>query len=221
MKKFLLAGLCFCCLFAFTGCQKSVEALVKENMSEITNSYYWVENNDFSVSVSVGSRENPYLIDGIHHAIVDFSLIIFKDKTFTLKDKEIKCNVYVNDQISEVKLEYNPISYAYMVDLGFAINEKDSVVFEYEGQKESLKLISNDFQITSTKALEMSCQRFAELIERYTAGRVLRGECYLKVLGLKGDDNNLFWCFTFVGNDNKSFNLIISTKDGSVLASDF
>ena len=67
----------------------------------------------------------------------------------------------------------------------------------------------------------MSCQRFAELIERYTAGRVLRGECYLKVLGLKGDDNNLFWCFTFVGNDNKSFNLIISTKDGSVLASDF
>lgn len=221
MKKFLLAGLCFCCLFAFTGCQKSTEALVKENMSEITNSYYFAENFDFSISLSVGKRENPYLIDGIHHAVVDFSLIIFKDKTFTIKDKTLNCVININEQPCEVVLEYNPISYSYMADLGFSINEKDKVEFEYGNQKLDLPLISNNFTISTKQALEMSCERFQELIKSYTSGSVLKGECYLKILGLKGDDNNLFWCFTFVGNDNKSFNLIISTQDGSVLASDF
>ena len=108
-----------------------------------------------------------------------------------------------------------------MTDLGFAIKEGEKVVFELKEQRLELSLKSKDFNISGSEALKVSCEKFKDLLNRYTSGNSLKGECYLKILGLKGDDNNLFWCFTFVGSDNKSFNLIISIQDGSVLVSDF
>lgn len=221
MKKFLIASAMICLAFVCTGCHRSTESLVKANMSEITENYYFVENSQFSLSISVGKRENPYLIDGNHRGIVDFSLVIFKDKTFELKDKTLPIKIEIAGQICEVMLEYNPISCAYMADLGFAIGKKEEVVFVWQDEKILCPLISENFEISCPEALKLSSNKFDELIQKYATGSSLKGECYLKILGLKGDDNNLFWCFTFVGEDNRSYNLIISITDGSILASDF
>lgn len=218
MKKicFLLIILC---LPLLNGCQNSLQNLVKNNMSEITEDYYFFENQDFSLSVSVGERENPYLIDGIHHATVDFSLIILKDKNLSLTSNTLACKVFIDKVESEIILEYNPISNAYMADLGYTINKGEELEFEIKGARFACPLISQDFTISSKEALMVSIDQFKELLERNISNNNLNGECYLKILWLKGED--LFWCFTFVGRDYKSYNLIISIRDGSILASDF
>ncbi len=220
MKKFAFL-LIILCLPLLNGCQTSTQNLVKNNMSEITEDYYLFENQDFSLSVSVGRRENPYLIDGIHHDTVDFSLITLKDKNLALTAKEIECKVFINNLESKIILEYNPIANAYMGDLGFAIKKDQNLEFEINNFKFSCPLISQNFLISWQDALNSSIEKFKELLEKNISNNTLNGECYLKILGLKGDDDNLFWCFTFVGRDYKSYNLIISIKDGSILASDF
>ena len=221
MKKLLLCLMFVCLIFTLTGCQKSTSRLVEDNMSEITYDYYFAENSNFSVSISVGKRENPYLIDGIHHANVDFSLITFKDKTFSIKDRTIDCQIVIDGKPLDITLEYNPIGNAFMADLGFKIKTNENVDFVYNDTSLNIPLASQDFGISSSEALDISCQRFEELIKKYTTKNTLQGECYLKILGLRGDDNNIFWCFTFVGRDNKSYNLIINIASGSILASDF
>lgn len=221
MKKFLIAILLLSTSFAFAGCQKSQQSLVKANMSEITYSYFYAENSSFSVSISVGQRENPYLIDGVHHAVVDFSLIVLKDKTNEVKDKETSCNLFVQGQKQEIKLIYNPIAKAYMFDLGYSLDEEDDVAIEFLNQKLDIQLASNNFEISAKEAIAVACKQFKDVLKSYTKAGKLFGECYLKVLGEQDEDiQSLFWCFSFVGQDNKSFNIIISVFDGSILASD-
>ena len=221
MKKFLVALLLLSASFAFVGCQKSEQSLVKANMREITKTYYYAENDSFSVSISVGQRENPYLVDGVHHDTVDFSLIILKDKTNSEKEKETNCKLIVNGQSQDLKLVYNPIAKAFMFDLGYLLEDKDEVAIEFLGGQQNIPIVSKDFEISSSQAISVACKQFAEVLKNYTKAGKLFGECYLKVLGEQDENSqSLFWCFSFVGQDNKSFNIIISVFDGTILASD-
>ncbi len=222
MKKFLIALVFVVFSCVLTACSKSPDDLINKAMSEVTYRYFSYENDDFSLSISVGKRENPYFVDGVHHDTVDFSLIVFKDKQFKLTENSLVCQLIIAGQNNEITLEYNPIADAYMYDLGYEIKNNDKVDFFYNGKIYETTLLSESFGISTTKAIEIASKEFNDLIKKYTSNNKLQGECYLKVLGERGNRNSdqLFWCFTFVANDNTSYNLIVSVEDGIILASD-
>lgn len=214
MKKLLLGLLILIVPLIFTACGNANENLVKNNMSEITQNYFYGENDDFCLSLSVGKREEPYLLDGVSQNKVDFSLIIFKDKTNLLNKTLIEAQIIIDGKVEDVLLQFNPFSNSYMYDLGYKVDGE--IEFEFNEQK--IKLDKINFDIDEQKAVEISCKTFENLIENYKNNGKLFAECYLKVLGDK--QGGLYWCFTLVGRDNKSFNLILSTIDGKVVASD-
>ena len=166
MKKLFLAFVLILSSVAFVGCQKSNISLVKANMSEMTTNYFYGENEKFSVSISVGGRENNYLVDGVHHEVVDFSLIVFKDKTNKIKDKELQCNLIINEEESSLKLVYNPIANAFMFDLGYELSQRDKICLVYNTELLNVNLISDNFEISHDQAIEKSCQNFETIISK-------------------------------------------------------
>ena len=215
MKRILIFLFLFIFPIALTACGNANENLIKNNMSEITQDYFFGENDNYSVSLSCGKREEPYLLNGKSEKKVDFSLIVLKDKHQLLNKNFVEANFINNGENVNICLQYNPFNNCYMYDLGYKVSKE----MAFQLNAEIIQFEKINFNIDSQNAIKISCKMFEDLIENYKTDGKLYAEFYLKVLGDKQGDN-LYWCFTIIGQDDKCFNLILSTNDGKVVASD-
>lgn len=211
MKKYFAFLFILILPLALTGCRDNS---LKNLMSEVTNDYYFADCELYSLSISVGKRENPYLIDGIHNNVVDFSLITLKIKENLANANGLSCKLIVDEKEHNVMLVYNPVANAYMFDLGFALSSKAEIKFDYSGICAEPQLISKDFKVSSSEAIKI-----AQNMLRQNKEIMSQGEGYLKVVCENGKAP-MFWYFSYVSANNKSYNIIISVEDGSILASD-
>lgn len=211
MKKIAL-GLMFLFIpLIFVGCGSN-QAMIEENMAEITDIYFSAESGSNRASISVGKRENPYIIDGVCQKSCDFSLIVLNLEE-SLTDKIIAAKIYINGTESDITLDINPISQSYMLDLGYALKGDDEVKLSYNDLEFEFKNSSKDFAVSQEEALSVAKTQLSGEISRYTKGNSFEGECYLKVLSLAPDFEELFWVFTIEGRDGKTYNIIISVDD--------
>ena len=224
MKKKMLFALVLTLIivslgFALFGCGTSVLTYMNENMSEITNVYFYGECKDFYVSISSGEREEPYLIDGKHDKNVDFALLTVKLNKDTQK-KVIKVNLSINGENKTYQLiRRGDVENTFMTDLEIKVCDDDEIEFEYDETKFFMKNESKDFAIDSKKAIQIACEQFSNKITECKKWKNLNSEGYLRVLDKKANNfEDLFWCFTIVNINQKSYSIIISTIDGSVMA---
>ncbi len=218
MKNKIKYSLCSMLLFApllLSGCGED-SARLEDNMAEETSIYFSAQADGHRASISVGERENPYIIDGYCQEKCDFSLIVV-DFDSSLNDRVIDAKLVVNDKESNIVLDLNPISHSYMVDLGYKLDGEDQVKLICQNSEFTFSNIGKDFAISKDEALEIAKKELSDEIAAYSKGKTFEGECYLKVLGETGDFDKLFWCFTIEGRDGKTYNVIISVDDGSVV----
>lgn len=216
MKKILLTLTILLMPILMFGCQKTIT--LEDSMSEITKIYFTAENNDIIANISVGEREEDYIIDGKHTKNVDFSLIAIKFNNL-LAENMIEAEIIINNVSTKIQLDLNPANHYYMADLGYALNGNDQIQFNYK--EYSLNFVKSDFQIDYSQALEIAKSELGEKINKYFNGKNFAGEGYLKVLTHQDEENEqLFWVFTVVGNDNAKNNVVIGVNDGKVLVSD-
>ena len=207
MKKYLLCFVFIFTLFGFFGCQKNS---IKNNMSEKTEIYFFARCGAGKGSISVGKREQPYIINGTHTKNVDFSLIILKfNKIF---EKEIEAEINVNKKKDKIILELNPLNSSYMMDLGYALNKDDEISISFQEYTFDFENIGNDFQVDSAKAIEIGQKHFEDVITNLTSKNSFNGECYLKVM-TRDDEEKLYWLFTIVDTKGNEYNLIINVTD--------
>lgn len=200
------------------GCGKSTLQFVKENMSEQTDVYYFGENDKFYCSISSGKREETYLMDGRSGKNVDFALVRF-DLSTPRANKILKAKVSIDEVEKEVELEINSLEREYLCDLCQHLSGAEKISIEFEGQKQDLQNLSKDFSVDSEKALEIASKEMSDNILKVKSYNVLNAECYLSVMDKKANNfDQIYWCFTVLNVNNESFSIIISTKDGSVLA---
>lgn len=217
MKKLIMCLMFLLLPMMLIGCSQ-VKIGVEESMSEITHTYFAGRNGDDRASISVGKREEPYKIDGIHNKELDFSLI-----TLSLaqpkEDNTLKATLTVNGKDSEILLDLHPVYHSYMVDIGYCLKDNDEVKLTFGNKVIVFSNISKDFAINYEKALEIAQNTLIDEISDRTNNDILEGECYLQVLNeISPNFDDMFWCFTLVGKDKKVFRVIISVVDGSILA---
>ena len=213
-KMFLLIFSLLFCSFFLISCKNNQK--IEENISEITKIYFYGENNDgdLKCSISVGQREDPYKVDGIHNPTCDFSLISLNSKVY--QGEQIDVSIFLDDICYKLVLYFNPVSNVYINDLGFAIEGNDAVYIEVNGKNFNLYNLSNDFKIGYTDAINISVDKLQnELSSLFDNGKFL-GECYLKILSNPNSDK-LFWLFTVQTRHVDSINLIISIDTGEII----
>lgn len=221
MKKiFILSTLIissFLVFIAFSSCKK---VDIKDSISEITKIYFKGESEHEGIngSISVGQRENPYIVDGIHQKLCDFSLVELYINSVI--EDEIYVNITINNKKTQLKLFYNSMNASYVNDLGYKLNENDEIIIEYQDQKVVFTNISKDFFIDYNKALEIANDRLSEEIKKLYDNNIFQGECYLKILkGQREDFGKLFWYYNIFTIKGENFNVVISVENGEVVIS--
>ena len=116
MKKKILCLTCILCfaMLALYGCGKTTLDFVQENMAEMTNVYYYGENDDFYCSLSLGQRENPYLLNGKCEKVVDFALlsVVFEE---TPSSSVVEVEVDIDGQKCQKELEKNSLNQSWWI----------------------------------------------------------------------------------------------------------
>ncbi len=208
-------------VFAFVGlsaCGIDADKLVENNMAEVTNVYYYGEDDDCYVTLSVGEREEEYLLDGRCGQLTDFALLVLAFHN-PVQQNVIKANVLIDDALVDVELELNENNGKFMCDMEKKFSGREKVEIEFDEKRIVLDAISNSFLIDSDKAIEIACQEFDQLLQPLTKSNKLLGEGYLRVLDKKANNfDGVFWCFTLLDRSGNSWSVIISTEDGSILA---
>lgn len=219
MKKLFF---CFALLLLpllFAGCNGQTLG-VEESMSEITNVYFQGFNGNDRASISVGLREEPYILNGYHGQDCEFSLIVLSISD-NMEENVLNATLTINGEESQVELEFNPLANAYMQDLGYNLQPDDQVSLTYGNKIINFSNVSQDFAVSSEEAIDIAKMKLIDEISDLTNNGNFEGECYLKVLGESGSDfRQLFWAFSIVSRDGQTYNVIISASDGSVLAGD-
>lgn len=219
MKKifvFLLITICSVLLF---GCQP--KSNINDYFSEITRVYYNGTSSDgkMSGSISVGEREEPYIVDGKHNKLCDFSLLVLSFR-FRIDANEISVNFQSGANEKTVTLEFNPLNNTYMTDLGYALEEGQTYSINYENYSFIFEKVNDGFSLDFQEAINKSIDVLGDKIQNYYNGNNFLGECYLKILSKPdGYFKDLYWVFTIVGQDDKSNNVILDIKDGSLVIS--
>lgn len=209
MKKRTLLFLLLPCII-LCGCQARID--LYHYMSEITKLYFSGRNEFMDISISVGEREEEYVIDGKSGTNTDFSLVTIKFSQSKLEE-EITVNVVRNGVEEGLVMYYNPMTGAYINDLGYALEERDEISLSYDGSEVSLEL--ENFAVGYDEAVRISKQELAEEIKSNVKNGELNGECYLKVLSSR-DNQEMFWLFTLVNPKDETFNLLINVQTGEI-----
>ncbi len=193
------------------GCAKQDN--IKENMSEITDLYFVGEANGDYASISVGKREEPYIKDGISQKKCDFALVCLNLSNNIYENMRLSAVIKINEEKHNVLLEL--VGGSYMFDLERTLKSEDKILLSYGENTINFVNKGVEFGIDQEKALEIGQKELKTQIDHYTK----RGfEAYLRVLGKENPEfNELFWCFTLVGRDEKVYNCIFSVKDGTII----
>lgn len=215
MKKFSLLLIILLCPIVLFGCTLG-SSKIEDYMSELTKVYFKgtdVEHPNIRASISVGTRETPYKIDGIHQKTCDFSLISINFNE-NFDEETIKASITINEESKEIELYYNPINSSYMNDLGYALNDTDTITLIYNDYNITFTNITKDFKVDYKKAIEVASEKLKAEIEPLWNNGNFMGECYLEILTLQeGNFDQLFWYFRVVTQDNQTYKIVISTAD--------
>ena len=215
MKKFSLLLIILLCPIVLFGCTLG-SSKIEDYMSELTKVYFKgtdVDHPNIRASISVGTRETPYKIDGIHQKTCDFSLISINFNEI-FDEETIKASITINEEIKELELYYNPINSSYMNDLGYALNDTDTITLIYNDYNITFTNITKDFKVDYKKAIEVASEKLKAEIEPLWNNGNFMGECYLEILTLQeGNFDQLFWYFRVVTQDKQTYKIVISTAD--------
>ena len=215
MKKFLfLTSFFVVLLLTLIGCGNNKN--IENYLSEITLIYFQGEDSDgkLNCSISVGKREEPYIVDGVHHPTCNFSLVCVKTAYF---GDEIYAEIEINSIKKDLTLFFNPLNSTYINDLGYALCENDKIYINFFDERVLLYNISKDFGVDYKGAISICENLFHDEIENLFFNRKFQGECYLKVLSNLIGDGQVFWYFSLQTVDNKTFSALISVVDGRVV----
>lgn len=217
MKKFYGIMIVLAGVMLFSGCSgKTQIEFVKENMSEITECYFYGKCDDFEITISGGQREEPYVYDGISNEKCDFSLV---NATANCSGDKVAFVFTINDESFNAVLEMNMMTGTYMTDIEKSLCENDVICVKYKNTQIQLECLSSTFNIGYEKALEIATTEFSEEITNLISEDKFQGECYLKVLDkLTNNFDDRFWCFSICDRKGQHLNCIISTENGEIIA---
>ena len=218
MKKILVIGFVLCVSLLFFGCENEAVSKIEKNMAETTKDYYLGECEDFYCTLSSGTREKEYFLNGFSTENVPFSLLTLKFFN-PVESNMIRVVIEIGQVQCEIDLERHPISGQFMVDLEKEVGANKNISVVYDDKTCVLENLSKNFKVGYKKAIEIGAKLFEKQILKNQSFGTLGCEGYLKVVDKKsGDYDQIFWSFTILDSSGKSWSAIISTEDGQILS---
>ena len=208
MKKIIFFLLCICVCILSVGCVN--KGNIHASISEQTQLYFCGETADIKADISVGVRENPYILDGLHNNVVDFSLIVVEFLQTASIEENMTIKLIVNGKSKDVVLELNPLNMTYMTDVGYALKCEDEIILVVNEIYVDLQNVSENFKVDFKEAVDVGFEYIKGQSNVLQDGK-LNYEGYLKILdGKKFGGEGLYWHFSLLCENGATASVLIN-----------
>lgn len=221
MKKFCFFVMIFLCAFVLVSC--SFKKKIESNISEKDEMLFSCEDENFFITLCIGKRENPYIVDGKSSELIDFAVLTAHKKQITIENDKAEFLVKVNGIEKKGSFEVNPFDGSFVVDLLNIGNNLDEINVEIlvndKAYKYQLKNTLNKQDLTSTAALKLAEKELGKIEKQLTNNGKSSFEVYVRLMQNPGQVA-LFYISAINEND-ELFAMIIDPKTKEVIAKNF
>lgn len=218
MKKFFLYFLSIFFIFtiflSLSSCNKNMEEIISQNVSETRENYYFASDEDYYVSFTDGMRESSYVMDGKSSPLVEYGVLVLK--TSKNLGEHPRYILKVGEKEYSGNMEINPFDLTYVADISQKIEnfQEISLFLPNFNKNFILTCISSSWEITPTKALNIFIQEKYQALKPYFENEA-KAEIYVKLVGDKSDPNNIFYYILCVTQDGEVMGSLIDVHTGS------
>lgn len=205
-------------VFAFV--KPNAENLARQNVSEIDKVCYTSEQGIASLKIISGERENPYVINGSHENMQEFTLLIFRTDEINVQSPTFIATI--DSQSYNGILEQNPYDNTFVVDLEKQISQNAQInVVITVGNHEynfDMQNVSDEWKISYDEALNIAMEHFGEQVKQCIKGNDFNGELYVRIItDVTNTFDKFFYHVTLVDDAGQSQSVVIDVNTGEIL----
>ncbi len=207
MKKILLLLLSFFITLAFIGCAGKIPSEIKDNLSEIRINIFEATNDNISVNIITGQREEPYVLNGTAQGMTDYTVITIIPEN----PDNISADITYNYLLKTGKKDYSgsftlhPFGNSYAAEISEKINT-NSVELKVTASKDDwnfnesivMESILTENMINWEDALLIGMKALENSISPMYSKKALKAEVYVKLLcDPLGKTTDHYWYVAF------------------------
>lgn len=221
MKKFCFFILFFMLSFCFVSC--GLKNKVQINVSEMDEVLLSGEDENFFVTLCIGKRENPYIVDGISCELIDFAVLTAHKKGNNISSTDVLFSLNLKNDRKTGVFEVNPFDGSFVVDLLSVGDDLENVSVDItQGEKTFNIALSPALEESCAKAndvLEIASKQFDDVKDRvYQNGKMI-GELYVRLMQNQGQKP--LWYVSLITQEDELFAMIIDPESKQVIAKNF
>jgi hypothetical protein len=222
VKKITAAVLAVFCVFAFYGCLNK-ESAIDMSISELRLDIYEGRGEFFDVSIYIGKRESPYVLDGISEKLVDYCLINVMPAEELEEGYGLHFTLTGGKYNESGTLAEDPATGKFRADLGkyYGGTEELNITFNCGEIYESVTLHSRykSDMIKWKDALEVAKENLAQSFSEAYSGKEFNGEIFIRFVNnpIMGEDK-YYWFVMLRDRNGKMSTVLIDSIDSKVVA---
>ena len=223
MKKIIALLMIAASVFALVSCNDGTDDTLKEHISYIQTDSYYGECELYTVYLTAGEKEVPFIADGMRGDMKEFCRLTVRTKDNTIINGNFTYRFTYNEE---------EVSGTFSKDYGNSMSADTGVKAHATGLKNliisnaenefNIELKDNmcDNKITIDKAYEIAKDEIKDKIASETAdGKEFDIEIYIKFVNDWTDANSEYYYYVaFIGADRKGYAVLIDKTSGEVIA---
>ena len=175
-----------------------------DNISELQQSYFLYENDEYNISLISGIREQDYAFDGISNEKVDYCVIMIE----TTEKIEIKTlTLRIDGQNFTVSPLLNPYNNNYVYDFERPLDNNSIISVSFNDHFFALENIANNLEYTYKDCLKKISKN--EKISKFFINNNFNGEIFIRLIKLN-DFENIFYQIVIVNSINETEQFLIN-----------
>lgn len=199
---------------------KDIE-IYRENISEARYNYYYGEASGYRMSFTSGVRESDFKLDGYHTENIEFGVITIILPSDVEYSGVATYRLEYDNKLASGTLEENPFDGSLMADIGFVIDDIDSMKIAFK-MGDITKIITLDdmtrnFNYDYMGAFELFVDN-ADGITDYMIDGEFQAEVYIKIMHDDTIDSGYYYLIRVIGRDGKVLSGIVNPISGEILA---
>ena len=225
MKKILVIICILCLVLSISACKKTVPVNLEDNISYLETHLYFGESTKFSVSITMGKKENVFIADGASSDLVEFATLrvtplkmeLFDNEyTFSLTGENGEMNGALEKDIFGVSFSYELTDIA---TIGELMNI--TVIYgESEDCRDTIELTNMLKDMLDWEdVLEIAKVEFADMIASEMVEGNFPREIHIKYLNNRTlEDSPYYWYISFISTTSDYWALLLEPMSGAVVS---
>ena len=225
MKKKICLLALLLCLVPLTACGKNYNINLADRVIEKRENLFVAYDDLYSATLSTGTREQDYNLDGVVTEAVPFGILtLTRTDLHPLANDTYSYIVTINDQKYSGFLTKSNTDNSYSADIEANTlgDEAVNVKISFTGYTfdQDLTNISKDFQVDSNAALKVAEKELKADLKNVLANKNVSIEVVMKVLKdhSNQDLKNYYWYVGVVATTGETFGILIDANNGNIIA---